>query len=82
MTRKQAGKKTAKPKSSPATTPPGVGGEGNREADRHYREDATRFARSGRVKDAADEAETALENEPEATELHEAEERGRAPGRD
>jgi hypothetical protein len=74
MTRKQTARK--RPRKSEG------GGEGNREADRRYREDATRFARSGRVEDAADSAEAALEREDEAEELREAEERGRAPARD
>jgi hypothetical protein len=36
-------------------------GEGNREADRRYRESASEFARSGRVEDAARKAADDLE---------------------
>lgn len=38
-------------------------GEGNREADRRYREGATNFERSGRVPEAADDARRAVEEE-------------------
>lgn len=38
-------------------------GEGNREADRRYREAATNFERSGRVPKAADDALRAIEDE-------------------
>lgn len=43
----------------------GVQGEGNREADRRYREGAKRFAESGRVKEAAREAADELDEEQE-----------------
>jgi hypothetical protein len=48
--------------------PQGMGGnqgEGNREADRHYREGATQFERSGRVPRAAEEARREIEVEDE-----------------
>ena len=38
-------------------------GEGNREADRRYREEATSFERSGRVPKAAEDARRAIEDE-------------------
>jgi hypothetical protein len=38
-------------------------GEGNREADRRYREGATQFERSGRVRRAAEEARREIEDE-------------------
>jgi hypothetical protein len=38
-------------------------GEGNREADRRYREGATNFERSGRVPKAADDARRAIEED-------------------
>ena len=38
-------------------------GEGNREADRRYREAATNFERSGRVPKAAEDARRAVEDE-------------------
>jgi hypothetical protein len=41
----------------------GVQGEGNREADRRYREGAKRFAESGRVKEAAREAAKEVDEE-------------------
>jgi hypothetical protein len=40
-------------------------GEGNREADRRYREKATEFARSERAEPAADEARRSVEGEAE-----------------
>ena len=38
-------------------------GEGNREADRRYREKATEFAKSDRAERAANEAQRAMEGE-------------------
>lgn len=52
-------------------------GEGNRTADRHYREAAKKYAESGASEDAAREAEESLEGE-EAEELAEAEAAGKA----
>lgn len=49
------------------------GGEGDREADRHYRERTRKFVESGKVEEAA---EKAGEQDPE--EAREAEEKGRA----
>ena len=40
-------------------------GEGNKEADRRYREGVERFEREGRVQPAAEEARDELENELE-----------------
>ena len=40
-------------------------GEGNREADRRYREKATEFAQSDRAEQAADEARRSVEGEAE-----------------
>lgn len=53
-------------------------GEGNKTADRAYREGATRHAKSGRSEDKAREAEEALEREDESEELAEAERAGKS----
>jgi len=53
-------------------------GEGNREADRHYREATERYVAEGKVAHAAKEAERALDDEGERTELERAEEIGRS----
>jgi hypothetical protein len=52
-------------------------GEGNRTADRKYRESVRRHVESGVSQPAAEEAQHALEG-AEADELREAEEEGRA----
>jgi hypothetical protein len=52
-------------------------GEGNRTADRKYRESATRHAQSGKSEDAAKQAERALESS-ERDELSKAEREGKA----
>jgi hypothetical protein len=52
-------------------------GEGNRTADRKYRESVRRHVESGASQPAAEEAQHALEG-AEADELREAEEEGRA----
>jgi hypothetical protein len=54
-------------------------GEGNRTADREYREAATKSANTEANKQKAREAEQALEQDGE--ELAEAEEAGKAPAR-
>ena len=54
-------------------------GEGNKTADRHYREGVREHVESGASEAAAEEAERALEG-PEADELREAEEEGKAGG--
>jgi hypothetical protein len=41
----------------------GIQGEGNREADRRYREEAQKFAESGRVNDAARDAADSLDED-------------------
>jgi hypothetical protein len=51
-------------------------GEGNHEADRQYREATKRFIDSGRVGDAAREAQRAVKENPD--ELEAAEEEGRS----
>jgi hypothetical protein len=51
-------------------------GEGNHESDRQYREATKRFIDSGKVDDAAREAQRALRDDPE--ELEEAEEVGKS----
>ncbi len=48
------------------------GGEGDREADRHYRERTREFVESGRVEEAAKKA-----REQDSTEAEEAERKGR-----
>jgi hypothetical protein len=52
-------------------------GEGNRSADRKYREDVRRHVESGAVEPAAEEAKETLEG-PEAEELRRAEAAGKA----
>jgi hypothetical protein len=64
-------------KDKPSSAPDNQG-EGNREADRKYRQAATDHAQSGRSEQAAREAERALENGDEAAELDEAEEEGKS----
>ena len=54
-------------------------GEGNKTADRHYREGVRRHVESGTSEAAAKDAERALEG-AEAEELREAEEEGKAGG--
>jgi hypothetical protein len=58
-------------------------GEGSRTAARHYNEAQQRYVESGRVDQAAKEAERAIEG-PEGDELRRAEEEGkrRAAGRE
>jgi hypothetical protein len=51
-------------------------GEGNHEADRRYREDTERFIASGKVEEAAREAQRAVAEEGE--ELEAAEQEGRS----
>lgn len=69
-------------KEKPATEPTKeTSGEGNREADRRYREQASRYADSPESKRAAQEAERALEDEDEAQELEDAEQEGRSRAR-
>lgn len=53
-------------------------GEGNRAADRHYREATERYVADGKVDHAAKEAERALDDEGERRELERAEEIGRS----
>jgi hypothetical protein len=60
------------------STEPTTQGEGNREADRKYRNAATNHAQSGRSEPAARAAEEALEDDDEAAELEEAEEEGKS----
>jgi len=54
-----------------------VQGEGNRDADRKYREGATEHAQSGKAEREGRDAEKALEGE-EAKELSEAEKSGKS----
>ena len=54
-------------------------GEGNRTADRHYREGVRRHVESGASEPAAKDAERALDSD-EGDELREAEEEGKAGG--
>jgi hypothetical protein len=62
---------------SPTNEQPRNEGEGNRTADRKYREGVRRHVESGASEAAAEEAQRALEGD-EAEELREAEEEGRA----
>jgi hypothetical protein len=60
--------------------PEGNQGEGNKEADRHYREKTRDFVESGRVDDAARKARP--ESSQEADDLRRAEEEGRSRARE
>ena len=53
-------------------------GEGNREADRRYREATRKFVDSGAVEPAAKEARRAVDDEREREELKEAEKVGKS----
>jgi hypothetical protein len=64
-------------KEPPMKDQSGNEGEGNRTADRKYREGVRRHVESGASQPAAEEAEHALEG-AEADELREAEEEGKA----
>ena len=55
-------------------------GEGNRTADRRYREDTAEFVKSGKVSDAAEKARNARDS-GEKSELDRAEEAGKKPAR-
>jgi hypothetical protein len=57
-------------------------GEGNRQADRRYREKTEQFIAEGRVEPAAEEAVRALDNEAEREDLEQAEDEGRYPAAD
>lgn len=52
-------------------------GEGNKTADRNYREDVQAFVESGKVDEAAEKAREALDG-PEAAELEKAESDGKS----
>jgi len=53
-------------------------GEDNREADRNYREATEKYVAEGKVAHAAKEAERALDDDGERSELERAEEIGRS----
>jgi len=53
-------------------------GEGNRSADRRYREATQRYVADGKVAHAADEARRAVDDEDEREELEAAERAGRS----
>jgi hypothetical protein len=59
----QEGKRARRRESSQPEPRPsdGLQGEGNRAADRRYREKASEFARSPRAREAAEEAERAID---------------------
>ena len=61
---------------------PAMQGEGNRSADRNYREGAQRHANDPASKRAAQDAERAVESEDEREELEEAEQAGKARRKD
>jgi hypothetical protein len=70
---KQSGREKDKKKGDKSEQDPrrslgGNQGEGNREADRRYREGASEFARSGRAEPAAREARRAVDAEEEELE--------------
>ena len=69
-------------KDKPSPNPkPQISGEGNREADRKYRNAATAHAQSGRAEPAARAAEEALDDDDEAEELADAEKEGKSRAR-
>lgn len=72
-------KKTSarKPATSTPTTAKPSGGEGDYESAARYQREATSFAHSGRVEQAAEEAREAIESE-EGSELAAAEATGRS----
>jgi hypothetical protein len=74
-------KKTAarKPASTPTTANP-KGGEGDYESAERYQREATSFAHSGRVEQAAEDAREAIDSE-QADELAAAEAAGRSRSR-
>ena len=53
-------------------------GEGNRAADKQYRERTERFIKQGGVEPAADEARRAMKDDEQREELERAEETGRS----
>ncbi len=55
-------------------------GEGNRAADKEYRENTRDFVKSGQVQNAADKARDAVEGD-EKQKLEKAEEAGKKPAR-
>jgi hypothetical protein len=57
-------------------------GEGNHEADRRYRDETARFIASGKVEEAAREAQRAVAEEGEELEAAEQEGRSRAAEED
>jgi hypothetical protein len=67
------------PKSNDAGPSDELEGEGNKTADKRYRDGATGFSRTGEAMNKGLEAERDLEKNPE--EYRRAEERGRAPSR-
>jgi hypothetical protein len=63
---KRAAKSARRKRETPASGDiHGIQGEGNREADRRYREGARRFAESGRVDDAARDARASVDRNEE-----------------
>jgi hypothetical protein len=67
------------PKKNDAGTSGELEGEGNKTADKRYRDGATGFSQTGEAMNKGLEAERDLEKNPE--EYRRAEERGRAPSR-
>jgi hypothetical protein len=67
-------------KKADSMQPEGNQGEGNKEADRHYREKTRDFVESGRVDDAA--RRSVPTSAEEAEELRRAEEEGRSHARE
>lgn len=67
------------PKKTDAAPSGELEGEGNKTADKRYREEASRFATGGQAMGKALDAERDLEKNPD--EYRRAEERGRAPGK-
>ena len=78
--RKQRAMMTTKPPSSGRDD--GEHGEGNRAADRDYREDVQDYINAGKVAPASEEARRAIEDDGERKELEEAERAGRSRAAD
>jgi hypothetical protein len=77
--KKKTAAKAKTPKEAPATANP-RGGEGDYESAERYQREATSFAHSGRVEQAAEDAREAVDSE-EADELTAAEATGRSRSR-
>jgi len=70
MQERKRGPRKPKPRRGQSPEPgDGMQGEGNREADRRYRENASEFARSPRAREAAEEARRELDERRETEDI-------------